>query len=171
MAGNGPVRINVGCGRHTPEGWINCDVVRAKRAKRDPDLFCDFRAIPLPDGCADEVHAIHVFEHVYRWESDALLKEWKRLLKPGGMLVLEMPDLIKCCKNILLGLDDKYSYWGLYGNPQTEDVYMCHRWGWTPKTLELALIDNGFHKVRQETPQWHMKAKDIRDMRMVALKP
>jgi hypothetical protein len=47
--------------------------------------------------------AIHLFEHFYRWECERVLAEWRRLLKPRGRLVLELPDLHKCCLNIVKG--------------------------------------------------------------------
>ncbi len=171
MAGTGPVRLNVGAGRHILDGWINIDAVRSARASRDPDILCDVRNIPLPNACADELHAVHLFEHFYRWEIEDLLEEWKRLLKPRGLLVLEMPDLLKCAQAIIDGKEDRFGYWGLYGDPGHKDPYMCHRWGWTPDTLRAVLEAHGFVKVKQELPQWHRKYAETRDMRMTACAP
>lgn len=169
------MRLNLGCGRHVLEGWVNIDVQRSPHAKREPEYLCDLRGIPLPDACADEAMAIHVFEHFYEWETSDVLTEWRRLLKAGGKLVLELPDLVKCCRNVLEGRAGKdhpeqLTMWGLYGDPAHRDPFMCHRWGWSPNTLSAKLTQHGFVNIKQELPQWHAVGKVARDMRLVAFK-
>jgi predicted SAM-dependent methyltransferase len=85
--------------------------------------------------------AIHLFEHLYRWEVEGALREWGRLLQPGGLLILELPDLVKCCKNYLEGRmrggknPDQLARWGIYGDPRSGNPYMNHRWGYSPDEL------------------------------------
>lgn len=170
------MKINVGAGRHILDGWCNIDVQRSPRAKRDPEIFADARNIPLPDECADEVMAIHVFEHFYYWECASVLAEWRRLLKPGGLLVLELPDLLKCCQNVVDGTTDsgkhkdQFGMWGLYGDPREADQYMAHRWGWSPGSLSSFLRENGFRAIAERPTQWHGTGRHRRDMRLEALK-
>lgn len=164
------IRLNLGCGRKVKDGWVNVDIVAHPRAPRPPELLCDLRAVPLPDNHAHEVMAVHVLEHFYRWEVPGVLAEWRRLLKPGGLLVLELPDLLKCARNLLDGKSDEQTYFGLYGDPSHEDPYMCHRWGWYPETLRAALADAGFADIVEARPQFHPAGKDHRDMRMEARK-
>jgi SAM-dependent methyltransferase len=52
---------------------------------------CDITAIPLPDGCLDAILCTEVFEHVT--DPIAVVKEFSRLLKPGGKLWLTSPLL------------------------------------------------------------------------------
>jgi len=87
------LRLNLGSGKWNLEGWYNIDAIVSPLAQRQPDLICDLRSIPLPDGCAIEAMAIHVWEHIDRWECDRTIDEWARLLQPGAALILEMPDL------------------------------------------------------------------------------
>ena len=170
------VRLNVGCGRHVLDGWTNVDVQRSPRAKRDPEIFSDARSIPLPDECADELMAIHVFEHFYRWEAEDVLAEWRRLLKPSGKLILELPDLEKCCRNVIDGGmkggkdQDQLGMWGLYGDPRERDPYMIHRWAWTPRTLGDLLAANGFRAIKERPTEWHPAGRAHRDMRIEAIK-
>jgi SAM-dependent methyltransferase len=157
------------------DGWTNIDVQASSRAKRAPEILSDLKSIPLADACATEAMAIHVFEHFYRWEVDQVLREWKRLLVPEGELVLELPNLIKCCQNLIDGTagrdnPEQMSYWGIYGDPGHADPYMCHRWGWTPLTLAALLNSHGFIKVREEPTQWHSLGKLKRDMRLVSIR-
>lgn len=171
------MRINAGSGRWTLDGWVNVDVARDPHAPRDPDIFADIRSIPLPDGCADELMAIHVFEHFYRWEVDALLKEWRRILKPGGKLVLEMPDIMKAAYNLLNNVvgdgrrverGDQLGMWGIYGDPRAGNPYMCHKWGWTFKTIKPVIAAAGFGQIEEADTQWHRCGRKVRDFRVTA---
>lgn len=172
------MKVNVGCGRHVLDGWTNVDIQRSQFAHRDPEIFADLRKIPLPDECADEVMAIHVFEHFYLWECPDVIAEWRRLLKPGGILALELPNVVKCCENIIKGIGiegggkhaDQLGLWGLYGDPQHQDPYMGHRWGWSPQTLTKFLAEHGFMKMKEEPTKWHPGGRAHRDMRIVAIK-
>lgn len=55
------------------------------------NYVCDIVAIPLPDGCLDAVLCTEVIEHVT--DPMAVLREFSRLLKPGGKLWLTSPLL------------------------------------------------------------------------------
>ena len=169
------MRLNVCCGGRLLDGYVNIDVASLPD-KRAPDIVADARRIPLEDGCADEIMCIHGFEHFYRWEADALATEWRRLLRAGGLLVLELPDLLKCCENIVNNYTaagkhpDQAGMWGLYGDPRLESPLMCHRWGWTPKTLRSFLEAHGFVDIQSQETQWHPAGRARRDMRMVSRK-
>lgn len=164
------LKINAGCGRHILDGYCNIDAERSPLARRAPDIIADVRSIPLADGCADELMAIHVFEHFYEWEVDALLAEWRRLIRPGGLLVLEMPDVVKAARNLIAGSTDQLSMWGLYGDPRARNPLMCHKWGWTFATLAPRLAAAGFDDAREARPQWHRAGADVRDFRVEAIR-
>lgn len=172
----GPVIINVGCGRRYREHMVNVDIV-ALPGRKAPDVMADALNIPLPDNCADEVMSIHNLEHIDYWQAGAAIAEWKRLLKPGGQLTLEMPDIIKCCKNMLSGYTHsgkdpvQFSYWGIFGDPTTKDPFMMHKWGWHPGTLAALLQQHGMVEIREAAPQWHTGGRDHRDFRMESRKP
>lgn len=168
------MRLNVCCGIRIREGWVNIDVVAVNGTQ--PDILADAKKIPLEDNCADELMCIHGFEHFYRYEVDDLITEWKRLLKPKGLLILEMPDLIKCCENVLSGYSltgkhaDQMGLWGLYGDPQGGNPWMGHRWGWSPKSLRTFLKSHGFINIVDAVTQWHPAGRIRRDFRIEARK-
>lgn len=168
------LRLNLGCGRHTLDGWFCIDAVAHPKASRPPDLLCDVKSIPLPDACAVEVQAIHIFEHLYYWECAGVLDEWKRLLRPGGLLVMEMPDLQKFCRNILEGVkgrhDGQMGMWGAYGDPREKDPLMVHRWAWTFATIRPLLRDHGFIDIKEAETKWHPIGRGVRDFRVEARK-
>lgn len=169
------MKINFACGKQTWPDFYCIDAVQHPKASRPLDLIHAFQfakgrlknCIPLDDGCADELHAYHFIEHVYAWEALEVILEFKRLLKPSGRLVLELPDIEKCAQNLINGSKDQLCMWGLYGDPGWKDEFMCHRWGYTPKTICELLRGAGFGFIEVLEPQTHGKRVN-RDMRVEA---
>ena len=90
-----PRRINLGCGFDHRDGYLNVDF----QDFHHPDLVADVRDLGmLPSGYYEELIAQDVLEHLPRTEVLAALREWSRLLAPGGQLVLRVPDIIGLAK-------------------------------------------------------------------------
>lgn len=82
-----PVLLNLGCGSRKIEGWINCDAF----AECEPDRIVDLnKPLPWPDNSVDQIIMLHVLEHVQEWWQ--CFTECARILKPGGMLQINVPD-------------------------------------------------------------------------------
>lgn len=163
------MKLNIGCGKKHLPGYVSIDTEPTPGAI-PPDILADARSIPLGDGVAEEIIAIHVFEHFYIWETEDLLREWHRLLSAGGKLILEMPDIMKAAKNLLDGLTDQMNMWAFYGDPRYKNPLMCHKWGWTAKTLIPFLESHGFANAKSERPIFHKVGIENRDLRVVATK-
>lgn len=59
------------------------------------------------DGSIPEVMASHILEHFEYHKTLAVLKEWARVLEPGGKLYVAVPDFERCVQLYgLIGLDD-----------------------------------------------------------------
>jgi len=172
-----PLRLNLGCGDKILGGYVNVDVVEA-RAGMKPDVICDLHELtPFADASADEILSVHVVEHFWRWEVRDILREWVRVLKPGGRMIVECPNILSACQTFLenpgqFSREDQggqRTMWVFYGDPQWKDPLMIHRWGYTPESLCSLLAEVGLAEVRQEPAQF--KLREPRDMRIVGTKP
>jgi SAM-dependent methyltransferase len=171
------MKLNLGCGDKILAGYVNVDVAPSRAGKK-PDVICDLHRLEsFEDGAADEILAVHVVEHFWRWEVVDVLREWARVLKPGGSMILECPNLLSACQQFLAdpeafsgpGPEGQRTMWVFYGDPRWRDPLMVHRWGYTPRSLARIMDEAGLAEIRQEPAQF--KLREPRDMRLVGRKP
>lgn len=80
----------MGCGRVTHPEWVNIDLNHTN----DNVLVHDIRTgLPFIPASVDVCYASHVIEHLERPAAKQLLLECHRVLKPGGIIRLVVPDL------------------------------------------------------------------------------
>ncbi len=94
--GDESIRLNLGSGdsdRALP-GWVNLD----RRTGQEVYPLSHFG-----DNTVDEVRASHVLEHFSHRDTAKVLAEWVRVLKPGGVLKVAVPDFEVVAHNYLLG--------------------------------------------------------------------
>jgi predicted SAM-dependent methyltransferase len=85
-------RFNWGCGSHVLAGWINSDV----KEGRGIDVSCDIRqGLPIDDDSIDYAVSVHALQELGYADLVPALMELRRVLKPGGVLRLALPDLRK----------------------------------------------------------------------------
>lgn len=101
-----PFKIEVGSGGNPQQGYVHVDVDESM-----PHLEAVCRmgkeALPFRDNCASEILSNHSIEHVHWIEVDLVVKDWLRVLAPGGKLFLRTPDLEFICKMYLAGKTTK----------------------------------------------------------------
>lgn len=119
--------------------------------------YC-FTLPPIPwelrQGQWAEIYLIHGIEHFYLWDAMILLSNMHEALAPGGLLVMEQPNLKTCCE-VYLGLkkpmtkiESHSGIGGIYGGPTP---FLAHKYGWTPETLTEACISVGFSPEKIKT--------------------
>lgn len=82
-------RFHWGCGPVTPFGWVNSDVEPGPGVH----VVADIRdGLPLPDWAFDYIVSIHALPEIPYRDQDRALSELYRVLKPGGVLRLGLPD-------------------------------------------------------------------------------
>lgn len=88
------MKVHLGCGDKFIPGWVHVDVKPASHV----DHVLDLRNLYGFDaGVANEVYACHVLEHFGRHEVQGVLNEWVRIIKPGGIIRLAVPDFEAVC--------------------------------------------------------------------------
>lgn len=126
------------------------------------------RTLPFPDNYADRAIAVHVIEHFYLWDVAEILKEWRRVLKPGGALILELPCMNKIikymadCLTATAPMQMQMTWLALWGDPNYKRVEMCHKWGYTKEQITSELRGHGFGRVITDNPRYHLAARDMR---------
>ena len=106
------------------------------------------------DGTFDAVYASHVVEHFdyARGELPNTLKEWNRVLAPGGQLYVSVPDMDTLCELFLLresiDLEQRWSIMRMmFGGHVDEHDY--HVVGLNEEFLNIFLRDAGFVNCRR----------------------
>jgi predicted SAM-dependent methyltransferase len=114
------------------------------------DHVADVRALPfIETGTIDLIYASHVLEHFGRREHLEVLREWHRVLKPGGVLRLSVPDFAACAALYYeQGLVDGLT--GLVGlvSGGQRDPFDFHKMIFDRELLTKSLTESGFSAVR-----------------------
>lgn len=96
------IMINIGCGAiHHPD-WINLDIASDDPAVMQVDIT---RGLPFDASTASVCYSSHVLEHMDLGSARSLIDECFRVLKPGGLLRLAVPDLEAITREYLVLLD------------------------------------------------------------------
>jgi len=82
--------LNVGCGAHFHPDWCNIDLVASGPSVIEHDIR---KGLPFADGSFHAVYHSHVLEHLTPEQGKQLIGECQRVLTPGGVLRIVVPDL------------------------------------------------------------------------------
>lgn len=161
----GKTVLNVGCGPRAitvigtvfpAEEWreLRLDIDPAA----EPDIVASMTDMPaVPDGSVDAVWSSHNLEHLDAHEVPRALREFLRVLRPGGHLLLAVPDLQAVATLVAADRVDEPLYQSAVGPVYPLDVlygfgpalaagnhFMAHRTGFTPRRLGALLQEVGF---------------------------
>lgn len=87
---NAPKLLNVGCGRRFHPAWTNIDLESYDPNVAEHDIT---KGLPYGDNQFDAVYHSHVLEHLEPRDGEKLLSECYRVLRPGGVLRIVVPNL------------------------------------------------------------------------------
>ena len=97
LLAEGPL-LNIGCGRRYHEDWVNLDLETSDPSVIRHDVN---EGIPFEDGRFAAVYHSHILEHLEPADGRKLIQECYRVLKPGGILRVVVPDL-ECIARLYL---------------------------------------------------------------------
>lgn len=148
------LKLNVGCGDVYLKGWVNIDNLSEKA-----DLKHDMKdPLPYADGTVDFIYNEHFIEHMSVSEGLAVLREFHRVLKKGGVLRIATPDLDYVMLRYFFlwkrqGWYKKYGYEWI--KTRAEMINICFReWGhqylYNAEELDRRLREAGFIKTKKK---------------------
>ena len=170
--------VQYGCGLSAPDGWLNFDSSPSLRLKRLPLVgravnrslppfpravrYGDIvTGLPVPDGSCAGVYASHVLEHLALDDMRVALANTLRLLAPGGLFRLLVPDLEHLAREYLSSSEPgaavrflEHSMLGRVSRPRgaarlREAIGNSnHLWMWDHKSMAVECEKAGFDGVR-----------------------
>lgn len=171
------MKLNVGCGNVPLEGYINIDkfyypgspypltdlrMVESwynteSSAENSRWEFGDATALDYPENTFDEVMLIHCLEHLDMGQGSRAIMEAHRVLKPGGMIDIELPDLLKACAlmpTVHVTPTGDNTKWhrvmgALYGTDGSDGEGQYHLCGYTQEYLRFKLDERGFMDIEE----------------------
>lgn len=124
------LRLNLGCGLQAPDGWVNIDrspslvldrmqvVKKALRTARvlQPEHMVAWprnirmvnvlKPFPYQDGQVEAIYSSHMLEHLYYEQAISVLRECHRVIQPGGVLRLALPDAAEFARSLTASSPD-----------------------------------------------------------------
>jgi len=82
MADPHPLKLNLGAGCTALDGYEAVDIKQGQAAY----------PLARADNCADEIRASHLLEHFPHGTTPRVLQDWVRVLRPGGVMKIGVPD-------------------------------------------------------------------------------
>ena len=164
MAGGGVRRLEIGSTKPR-EGFESLNVI----PHLGLDHVCDAsRQLPFSDDTFSVILASHVLEHIPWTKTLDVLKEWRRVLTPGGLMWIYVPDAVKIAETILnyeVGKTDEppepwkvargcFHRWlcgrvYAYEHDGQRDFWQWHHAIFTPKSLAALMAESGLGSIKQ----------------------
>lgn len=143
MENNGnKIKLHLGCGERFIPGFIHID---ARKFSHIDYVTSVDKLEMFEDNSVDLIYACHLLEHFRRNQTQDVLKEWFRVLKPNGILRLAVPDFEKLIEVYLKYNDLKLVLGPLVGKQDYPEN--THYVVFDFPTLSKILKEVGFKKV------------------------
>jgi len=143
-------KLNLGCGNHILPGFVNVDANSNKDVVLDDVVLL----INFSDNYTDMIYAAHVLQCIFpRSKVPEALKNWYRVLKFGGQVIIEVPNIIPITKAYLEGKVKIETFiQGIYGVDRNGiRQTTCFDFGY----LFFLLQEVGFKNIKQiEQPEY-----------------
>ena len=104
------------------------------------------------EGSVDVIYASHLLEYFDASEAVEVLSEWRRVLRPGGLIYLAVPDF-KALRKIYEQTDDLSKILGpLFGKMESDVGTIYHRTVYDKGSLFSVLEQVGFGELEEYDP-------------------
>ncbi len=135
------------------------------------DIIGGIKKIKLKSDSVNIIYNSHVLEHVGRLKTFSVLKEWHRILRPGGSLYISVPNVEVLYKMYLDNINEYHDpnkrklidmIVGIIHGGQNYRLNV-HYNGFSFITLEHLLVAIGFEKVELFDPEKVSFLNDVKD--------
>jgi len=157
------LKLHIGCGEGRLEGWVNIDVHPA------PLAMNVLWGLPFGAGSARCVFVSHLLEHLFfPIDVRAFLGELRRVLAPGGIVRIVVPDVEQCIaayaaqdRVFFASRRETWTWWPkdatrledflAYAGAGCEPAYQfeSHKYGYDFETLSRELATAGFTAIER----------------------
>ena len=143
-------RLNLGSGTLLFKNHINFDFIPFEVGELKTDIVGNIQNLEkiFQPNAFSSIFCAHVIEHFYPTEAIKLIEDCHTILKIGGKLTMEGPDIVRMVK---LYINDTQRLIGsIYGNELHREQWgdkWWHRWGWTKDLIAEAMTKQGFDVV------------------------
>jgi SAM-dependent methyltransferase len=184
--------LHVGCGPRTaspldsqlfpPTEWheIRLDI----DPDAQPDIVASITDMSMVDSDSmDGIFSSHNLEHLYSHEVPLALREFFRVLKPGGVAIIRVPNLQAVAAEVAKGNLEGTIYTSPAGPITAIDTIYgwrrrlaagslawAHKTGFTAETLGRKLLAVGFKSVRVSPRRWELRGEAYKPTEPVMLK-
>lgn len=139
------MKLNLGSGVNEIEGYVNVDISNG----------LNVYPLEFESESADEIRASHILEHFPYRETQNIVNEWVRVLKPNGILKIAVPDMRWIASQILLSNPRVFPLQSFIMGGQI-DNYDYHKSVFTSETLYSFLATAGLTDIQF----WESEIKD-----------
>jgi SAM-dependent methyltransferase len=165
------MKLHLGNGTVYLEGWVNIDLVgklakdfpemvrrnkttvdnyykfpfRQNKGNNVADVLMDVRKLKFENDSVSEILCVNLIDHMRKEEFVTTLQEWKRVLRVGGTLIIDIDDRAKQAEILVSAETNEEVEWALrliYCDHVREG--RTHLWGYTPEYLKQILVNAGF---------------------------
>ncbi len=167
--------LHAGCGPGNNKPPKDFDAYKEIRLDADrevkPDIVASITAMPMiKDGSFDGVFCSHTLEHLFIFEVALALREFRRVLRPGGLVRIHVPDLQSIGGKLALDELDHVAYispcgpicpmdmiYGHQGAIGAGNLFMQHKTGFTRGVITRALLQAGFGSIDVRRDSFEME--------------
>jgi len=146
------IKIEFGCGETpTKEGYLTCDI----RNLPGIDYVCPSWEIDkhVASNSVDEIFSRHFFEHLTFAQGQKQLEVWHKILKPGGVCEMMVPNMSFHIDQWMSRSTDreinhaKAGFWG-WQRGEFDDVWDVHKSGYDKQMLTELVLQKGFGNIQ-----------------------
>ena len=152
------IKLHLGCGENYYPEYLNIDI----NEKSIADIIAHAILLPIKENCVISIKAYHLIEHFDWVDILFLFNEWYRVLKRGGKVTIEVPDIKKGIKELERNktlIEQVKSIQWLFG---IDTSWMQHKSGVTFELIKNMLQEIGFENIYRKEPKTHLYEEGLR---------